>query len=397
MAMPLDDPTEVLLAADRLPPTARDRECERLAQALIDSGTVPAWEVPADGVDRAVGICADMYWRRRHLAVPSVTTARDCAEWVWRQVHPAAREAVCERWALGYAFITRNTVDSASDLASATATLVIDAGTPFVPYFCLLYHSGKLRTNFAPHELLLVLDQSPLAVAAAAYTTAPVITALRAFAAFLTGDDAAALGHLDTAWDHPERTRATIDICLHGIWAARSGLRHGPLLRDRAVQAVAAYPRDAVFHARLAAGLRLVGAHEAALDTIDQALRLLPAHGARSSHNLLQDQLLRERELIVAGHTLTASISGQQPSPDGEPAGLIHRYQVFLAVTVIVGIAAVCTAGGGALLLTAGELSLPKRMAGAFMLMLSAGVIVSLLLVGNRMLRTDHKGEPEDD
>ncbi|SBW28016.1 putative membrane protein [Candidatus Protofrankia californiensis] len=395
--MPLDDPVEALLTADRLPPRERDRTCERLAQTLIDSGTVPAWNVPADGADRAVGVCADMYWRRRHLAVPSVTTARECAEWVWRQVHPAAREAVCERWALGYAFITRDTVDSASDLADTTAALVTTADTPFLPYFCLLYHCGKLRANFTSYELLLVLDQSPLAVAAAAYTTAPVITALRAFAAFLTGDDAAALGHLDTAWNHPARTRAAIDICLHGIWAARHSPRHGPLLRDRAAQAVATHPDDAVFHARLAAGLRLVGAHEAALDAIDRALRLLPARGARSSHNLLQDQLLRERELIVTGHTLTASISGQQPSPDGELAGLIHRYQVFLAVIVIVGIAAVCTAGGGALLLTAGELSLPKRMVGAFSLILSAGMLVSLFLVRNRMLHTDHKGEPEDD
>ncbi|MDT9685093.1 hypothetical protein RND61_23975 [Streptomyces sp. TRM76323] len=279
-----------------------DRVCEEVAAALHRDGTEPPFDVgSSDFAADPYLICADRYWRLRFLDLPSIRTAAACAVWLVERVAEEHRTEVAERWALGYAFITKDTVESARELAEATEEIVSrDSPSGDVAYFATLYHAGKLRSNFWSDELHQFLSSSLLALAAGPHHEEPLFLALRAFAAFgsraITSEHAVSL--LDRAWASPRRTRHVIDVCLNGIYAASPFEGHGELLRARAEEAVRDHPRDHMFHFRLAWGRHMCGEHDAALDSIDAALRLLPAVGNRGSHKLLQEQYLNKRDAI---------------------------------------------------------------------------------------------------
>ncbi|MEU3604106.1 hypothetical protein AB0E83_01350 [Streptomyces sp. NPDC035033] len=287
-----------------------DRVCEEVAGALLRDGAEPPFDVgSADFAADPYLICADRYWRLRFLERPTILTAAACAVWLGARVAREARTEVLERWALGYAFITKDSVESAVELARATEEIVSrDAPAGDVAYFATLYHAGKLRSDFHFDELHQFLDSSLLALAAGAHRQSALFTALRSFAAFgsraLTAEYATGL--LDRAWRSPERTRHVVDICLNGIQFAVPFDGHGVLLRDRAAEAVRDHPGDHMFRFRLATGLHMTGDHDAALAEVDTALRLLPAVGNRGSHKLLQEQYLTKREVIVEGRLRAA-------------------------------------------------------------------------------------------
>ncbi|MBH1935326.1 hypothetical protein I5Q34_13765 [Streptomyces sp. AV19] len=281
-----------------------DRVCEEAAAALVRDGVEPPFDVrSADFATDPYLICADRYWRLRFLALPGIGTAADCAAWLGTHVAAAHRTEVREKWSLGYAFITKDTVESPRELAEAAERIVgRDSSSGDIAYFATLYHAGKLRSNFAAEELHQFLDASLLALAAGQHRQDPLFTALRAFAAFAHGAFTTehATGLLDEAWNSPRRTRHVVDICLNGLQMAAPFDGQGELLRSRAEEAVRAFPGDHMFHFRLACGEHETGHHDAALTRVDQALRLLPAIGTRGSHELLQGQYLRKRDGILA-------------------------------------------------------------------------------------------------
>ncbi|WP_189490987.1 hypothetical protein [Streptomyces antnestii] len=284
---------------------ALDRICEEAAEALVREGVVPPFDVTsADFAGDARLICADRYWRLRFLARPDVRTAALCARWIGSHVARDVREAVVERWALGYAFVTRDTVESVGELSEATEDIVgRDTASGDLAHFAVLYHAGKLRSNFCFDELRQFLESSLLALACGSHREEPLFVALRSFAAFgsreVTAEHATAL--LDTAWTSPRRTRYVVDICLNGLQFAAPFEGRGELLRDRATEAVRDHPGDHMFLFRLASGRYMCGEYDAALGSVDEALRRLPATGSRVSHKLLQEQYLAMRNAIQDG------------------------------------------------------------------------------------------------
>ncbi|MFF9569362.1 hypothetical protein [Streptomyces sp. NPDC014685] len=282
-----------------------DRVCEEVALALHRDGTEPPFDVAsADFATDPYLICADRYWRLRFLEHPGIRTAAACSRWIGAHVSREARTEVLEKWSLGYAFITKDSIESAFELSQGIEEIVSgDTSAGDVAYFATLYHAGKLRANFASDELHQFLDASLLALAAGAHRQSALFTALRAFAAFGSPAITAqyAIGLLDQAWNSPDRTRHVIDICLNGIQFATSFDGDGALLRDRAAEAVRDHPGDHMFHFRLATGQHMTRDHDAALKSIDTALRLLPAIGGRGSHKLIQEQYLTKREVILEG------------------------------------------------------------------------------------------------
>ncbi|MCM1969549.1 hypothetical protein [Streptomyces sp. G1] len=291
-----------------------DRVCEEVATTLFKDGVEPPFEVTSsDFASDPFLICADRYWRLRFLDRPSIATAAECSAWLSRHVSRDHRTEVLEKWSLGYAFITKDSVESATELSRAVEVIVsADTSAGDAAYFATLYHAGKLRSNFSFDELHQFMDSSLLALAAGVHRRTALFTALRAFAAFgsrtITSEHAISV--LDQAWSSPERTRHVVDICLNGIQAAMPFPGHGELLRARAEEAVRDYPRDHMFHFRLASGLHMVRAYDAALDSINTALRYLPALGNRGSHKLLQEQFLNKRDLILEGR-LRAELDGE--------------------------------------------------------------------------------------
>ncbi|WP_330452769.1 MULTISPECIES: hypothetical protein [unclassified Streptomyces] len=293
-----------------------DRVCEEVALALHRDGTEPPFDVvSSDFAADPYLICADRYWRLRLLERPSIRTAAACSLWISAHVSREARVEVLEKWALGYAFITKDSVESAVELAQGTEEIVSgDTSAGDVAYFASLYHAGKLRSDFLFEELHRFLDASLLALAAGTHRQSALFTALRSFAAFgspaVTAEHA--VGLLDQAWHSADRTRHVVDICLNGIQFANRFDGHGELLRDRAAEAVRDHPGDHMFHFRLATGLHMTGDHDAALSSVDTALRLLPAVGSRGSHKLLQEQYLTKREVIVEGRQRAALDAGHR-------------------------------------------------------------------------------------
>ncbi|MFD5558041.1 hypothetical protein ACFWIA_29895 [Streptomyces sp. NPDC127068] len=287
-----------------------DRVCEEVARAMHEEGTEPPFDVASSNfATDPFLICADRYWRLRFLEHPSIRTAAACSLWIAAHVSREARTEVWEKWSLGYAFITKDSVESAVELSRAMEEIVSrDAPAGDVAYFATLYHAGKLRSDFRFDELHQFLDSSLLALAAGVHRQSALFTALRAFAAFgspvITAEHA--VGMLDQAWSSPDRTRHVVDICLNGLQFALPFAGHGELLRDRAAEAVGDHPGDHMFHFRLASGLHMTGDHDGALADIDTALRLLPALGSRGSHKLLQEQYLAKRDAIAEGRLRAA-------------------------------------------------------------------------------------------
>jgi hypothetical protein len=282
-----------------------DRICETVADALLAKGIEPPFEIRSADFDAdAYLICADRYWFRRFHATPSVRTAAECAQWLATHIDDEHRTAVAQKWSMGYAFITRDTVESLLELSEATEDIVgVDNSAGDIAYFATLYHAGKLRSNFWFDELRQFLEASLLAMAAGRHRDDPLFVALQSFAAFgsraITAEHATTL--LDRAWTSPMRTRHVLDVCLNGLSAAPPFDTQGELLSRHANEAVDAHPGDHMFHFRLAIGQHINGDHDSAMTSIDTALRLLPAMGSRGSHKLLQEQYINKRDAIQEG------------------------------------------------------------------------------------------------
>lgn len=312
--------TERLRRAQTSDPRALDRICEQAAAELIDTDTEPNYPVTtADFTTDALLICADRYWRRRFLAEPTVDTAVHCALWIAGYVVPEHRQVIEEKWALGYAFITRDTVDVDTALEAVTCQIE-DLGERAVDsaYFACVYQAGKLRANFDFDSLYRLTSWSRLAETAGLRRTEPAFVALRAFAAFgsRTYTPEHSLDLMSQAWAHPRRSRAAIDICLNGLAIAPPFTAQGPILREHATAALTEYPNDHAFHYWLAIGHEICGDYVAAGEAIDDALRLLPAHSSRGSHTLLLEQYRQRRATIHDGQRLTQ----RHEQAEGRPA-----------------------------------------------------------------------------
>ncbi|MFG3041734.1 hypothetical protein ACGFYZ_33010 [Streptomyces sp. NPDC048330] len=283
----------------------RDRLCERAAKVYLDEKLEPPFTVrSADFATDAFLICADRYWRLRFLAEPSVRTAAACAVWLTSHVEAEHRQAVEEKLALGFGFITRDTVDTDAALTQAAAQVAqLGTGASDVAFFVAVYHAGKLRGNFWFDALYDFTSWHRLVELAGERATDPVLTALKAFGALgsrrITTEHA--LGLVHDAWSSPRRSRAVTDVCLNGLSAASPFDTQGTELRDRAKEAVAVLPDDHGMWYWLAYGQHLCAEHEAACVSIDKALALLPAVGGRGSHELLQEQYRRRRDMIQDG------------------------------------------------------------------------------------------------
>ncbi|MCK1794865.1 hypothetical protein MTQ01_02260 [Streptomyces sp. XM4193] len=309
--------TERLSRIDSQDSRELDRVCEEVAHSLKAAGTPPPFRLTsADFATDPFLICADRYWRLRFLELPSVRTAAECARWLYEHAEESDasglpfRVEIEEKWALGYAFITRDSVESPTEISEATGELL---GSRDISCFATLYQAGKLRANFRFEELREFLESSLLAQAAGSRRTGPLFTALRAFAAYgsrrVTAEHAADL--LDHAWYSPHRTTHTVDVCLGALAAAAPFDGQGPLLRDRAQEAATDHPEHHIFVYRLAHGLRLCGEFDEALQAADLALALLPATGSRGSHQQLQEQYLGLRERILEARTRAAEDARQ--------------------------------------------------------------------------------------
>jgi hypothetical protein len=270
--------------------------CERIAGELIEAGALPPWRLGA--ADDSFTLCADRYWRRRFLVEPSLSTARACADWLRRHINADLFPVVGAGWALGYGFITRSTVDSASDVAGAVEDLLADTPSPEVAWFMAAYHAAKLRANFHGGALAEFVDRSPLAVAAGALGKGFPLAALRCFAAFRTGEPDAADRAVRCLDDLDSIGPASTEICLHGMAMAPRPEDHAGLLVEHARRAIARWPDHALLYYRLAEGLRQAGDLDEATDAVDHALALLPADGTSDSHDDFQAQFLRLRDSI---------------------------------------------------------------------------------------------------
>lgn len=286
-----------------------ERVCDDVARGLFEAGTEPPFDLcSADFATDPFLICADFYWRLRFLQRPSVRTAAACARWLdahapgpGEMPDAGPRALITQKWALGYAFITRESEETPRELADAASEVTDSAD---VAAFVTLYHAGKLRANFQFDELHAFLEGSaPAQAAGDAHRRSVLFTALRAFAAYgsrrLAAEHAGDL--LDHAWYSPQRTLHTVDVCLNALAVAAPFEGRGELLRDRAGEAAAEWPENHMFTFRLAAGLHECREYDDALAAADLALALLPATGIRVSHNLFQEQYLALRQRILDG------------------------------------------------------------------------------------------------
>jgi hypothetical protein len=366
-----------------------DRVCQRVADMLFDEGMEPQFTVnSADFAADPYLICADLYWFRRFKDIPSVRTAVECARWLVTHVSPEHRTAVEQKWSLGYAFVTKDSVESRTELAEATEYIVShDDMHGDLAFFATLYHAGKLRSNFSFDELHQFLESSLLAMAAGAHGKDPIFVALQAFGAFgsraITAEHAKALLHL--AWSSPDRSRHVTDVCVNALSAAAPFDDQGELLLSHAQQAVNAHPADHIFHFRLATGQHMCGAHDHALDSIDTALRLLPAMGIRGSHKLLQEQYLAKRDAIQEGRLRAIWTTQQQERwHDQETANveLQHTMQtsaVRAVELVAIFTAAIAFAVGSLQVTLSGTLSLHDRL--WLMVTLGTSLLLFALLI----------------
>lgn len=394
-------------------PAMVHQTCEEIAAELVTAGLEPPLRIPTADftTDRAL-LCADRYWRRRLLREPSVEVAARAARWLVDHADSEIRPSIIETWALGYAFITRDTVDSREDLVHASGRIIETyRGSAEVCFFATLYHAGKLRANFWFAELEEFLESSLLAVASGRYREEPLFTALSAFAALgnhKRNDAEHGLALLDTAWDTTPRTRAVADICVHALDAAKPFPDQASRLRAYAETAVAQFPDDHLFWYRLACGRRRCGDLGDARAAIDTALRLLPATGTRVSHTHLQERYLLERTSIDSLRAPTERAARQQrayteaATPEQADIQTIIQQQLreLMHVVVPAGVASVVVMTALAvttnLIVTAHDSwSLGDRLA-AEAILLAALLLASVLIIAGarRRLRsaghTDH-------
>ncbi|MGH3432416.1 MAG: hypothetical protein ACRDQB_06225 [Thermocrispum sp.] len=377
-----------------------DRICEQAAKALIAAGKEPSFTVESADFDTdPFLITADRFWFFRFGDHPSVRTAAACAHWLARHVVAEHRTAVAEKWALGYAFVTKDSVESKHELAEATEDIVAgDDNSGDLAYFATLHHAGKLRSNFQFDELYQFLDSSLLAIAAGAHREDPLLAALAAFGAFgsrnITEERARNLYF--RAWDAPGRTRHVLDVCVNALSAAAPFPDQGELLRDHAQHAVDQHPADHIFRFRLATGLHLCGQHDRALQAIDDALRLLPAVGSRGSHKLLQEQYLVQRNAIQEGRQRAGWTAEQQQRWQAQAAAndeIQHslRTSGIRAIELVTVFTAAIAFTVGSLQITlSGTLGLADRL----WLMLGLGIVLlvfALTIVGGTWFVTRHR------
>ncbi|NEW27002.1 hypothetical protein [Nocardia cyriacigeorgica] len=366
-----------------------ERECDTFARRYLAQGVEPQFDVrSADFATDPFLICADRYWNLRFSAEPTLSTAVECAGWVTERIDAACRQPIVEKWAIGYSFITRGTVESLTEIADATADIIAnDDADCSRAYFATLYHAGKLRANLSFDELNLFLVSSPLATAAGRHREQPLFIALQAFAGLgsrqITNEHAMRL--FEKSWNAPDRTHASIDIALHALEAAVPFDEQGALLRGKAAEAIAEYPANALFRFRLALGFFLCDDHDAALIAIDDALRLLPATGWRSTHELLSEQFLQVRRSILLARSDARRAAEQQLRLDrheqavADTAGLARR-SIIRAVELVAVFAAVIAFAVGSLNVTLnGNLDLASRI--WILVVFGAGLLIFALLV----------------
>ncbi|ATL69594.1 hypothetical protein [Nocardia terpenica] len=315
-----------------------DRECDSIARRYVEERVEPQFRIHS--VDFAADpflIVADRYWNLRFGSEPTLRTAVECAGWLDEHIDAEYLEPVREKWVIGYGFITRNSVESADEIADATADIIAADPTGSRAYFATMYHAAKLRADYGFDELDQFLESSPLSVSIGGkYWDRPLFVAMRAFAAF--GSRRITVAHarelFDRAWGAPDRTRETMDVALHGLAVGDEFDRQGELLRDHAAEAVAIHPADHIFHYRLAVGRRLCAEYDAALDSIHTALRILPKIGWRISHDLLQEQYLAEEQLIRGARMNSRQLQGLRDLGERqkqEMGALIDRHKGEIA------------------------------------------------------------------
>ncbi|MGW0328987.1 hypothetical protein [Nocardia sp. NPDC003183] len=372
-----------------------DRDCDRIAQQYLAQGVEPQFDLgSADFASDPRLICADRYWFHRFHAEPTLRTAVDCAGWLGEHATVVVADRVREKWAMGYAFVTRSSVETAFEIADATGDIVAsDDSSCRRAYFATLYHAGKLRANFHFDELAAFLESSPLALAIGNHRRSPLFRALQAFAAFgsrrITHEHACRL--FDEVWRDPGRTYAAIDVALNGLAISVDFDGHGVMLRDHANEVVADYPDDHLFRFRLATGQWLTGELDAAMSSIDTALALLPATGMRVSHKLFQNQYTTRKEAIrvaqVAARRADAELDrAQRIEADITSLAETVRGSVIRAVELVSVFAAVIAFAVGSL-----NVSLNGNLGLAGRLWIIAGLggglaIFALLVVGGTWL-----------
>jgi hypothetical protein len=382
-----------------------DRICIQVAAALVEDGVEPDFDVAsADFEKNPFLICADRFWQRRLIDNPSISTAAACARWMDKHVAELARPEIEQRWALGNAFVTRDSVESRTEVADATAKILADRALPeSAAYFAAMYHAGKLRANRMFDELRSFLESSPLAAAAGSLRNDAAFVAMLAFASFGSRamSNAYAAELLEQAWNASGRTRQVTDVCLAAIAEAVPFDAQGEMLVEHSAQAVAAYPTDHLFWYRLASGLHLCQRPDEALRAIDDALRLLPAIGARISHQVLQQQYLTKREAILEGRLRSLWAAEQQRRWDEQEEANtaireIARSSAVRAVELVaIFTAAIAFAVGSLQVTLNGTLALHDRI--WLLITLGAGLAVfALLTIGGTwyITRREHKPRP---
>ncbi|SCE43455.1 hypothetical protein GA0115242_13721 [Streptomyces sp. SolWspMP-5a-2] len=384
-------------------PRARSLICDEVSAAFLASGTVPSFGVKGvDPVDDPYFLCADRYWRRRFQERPTARTAAACARWVFDHVRKEGRGAVTERWALGNGFLDRADTEPGERTAGMAEQAAAGSGGERAALFVTLYQAGKLRANFRFDELHAFLTFSPAAAAVGSLRTEPVYLALQAFAAFgsraLTVDHAREL--LERAWSAKDRSRHTLEICLHAVAFAAPFDGQGELLRGHAEEAVRVCPDDHGFHARLAAGRHLCGRHDAALESIDTALSLLAA-APPADLAVLQDHYLTRREAIQEGRLRALRDTEQerrwaeQTSANARLERSLQRSSVRAVEVAAIFTAAIAFAVGSLQITLTGTLALSARL----WLLTAQGVVLALfaaLIVGGTWLITRERGGRRD-
>jgi hypothetical protein len=317
-------------------------------------------------------VAVDRYWNLRISADPTVRRVADCAGWMAKHVDSSCRRSIAEKWGLGFGFVVREyppqPLREVEDEAAEWLSRLDDAGRLLV----CLFHAGRLRANWAGDELHLFLESSALAQAVG--LDDPLLVALRAFAAFTGSRYGRSYGveTFEAAWSawRGGASRAVADVALNGLALAADRDRDlAGLVVERAREVLQRCPDVHGFHARLASGLRLQGEFVEAREHVDRALALLPAHGWRTSHALLQTQYLALRDGIdhaaVAAEHFSAHerlLTEQTEAVTALVRGTRARATAGLALAVAVALTVLPLSTLGVRLASTGDLDLGSRL-----------------------------------